>query len=72
MKMFLKANALEIKNTIIDFISSHGRMSQSEIYPELETFFPYNNVYELRRIVKEMIKDNILIEDIIFGGLKVK
>lgn len=65
----LKANATEIRDAIIRYVSERGSMSPSEIYVPATQNFPQNSYYEIKRIVKEMEKDKTLVPDIIFGGL---
>lgn len=67
-----KATASEIKNNILNLVENKGTITQSKIYPHLENCFPFNNIYEMRRIVKEMMKDELLIHHPIFGGLTIK
>ena len=68
----LTATAREIKKAIIEHVSVQGNLAPSEIFTSMIDSFPNNNHYEIRYIVKEMQKENLLVNDIIFGGLRVQ
>lgn len=66
----LRASAIEIRTAIINYVTSMGNLTPSEICVPMHFEFPHNNQYEIKRIVKEMEKDKDLVPDIVFGGLR--
>jgi len=66
-----RASANQIREAIVEHVSSMRNATPSEIVNPIQEKFPSNNYYEIKRIVKEMEKEQILVSHIIFGGLMV-
>lgn len=66
-----RATATEIREAIVNHVTSMRNATPSEIVDPIHEQFPANNYYEIKRIVKEMEKEQVLISHIIFGGLMV-
>jgi hypothetical protein len=65
-----RATGIEIRKAILTYVSKMGNLTPSEIFYPINEVFPYNNHYEIKQIVKEMEKDNSLVPDLIYGGLR--
>lgn len=66
-----RATVEEIRTAILDYVSGMGNLTPSEIFYPISALFPQNNHYEIKQVVKEMQKDNSLVPDIIYGGLRL-
>ena len=65
-----RVTATEIKKEILNCVIRGRNLTPSEIITMMQDRFPAHNHYEVRFLIKEMQKDNSLVHDIIYGGLK--
>ena len=66
-----RVSANEIKKEILSIVKNARNLTPSEIIEGIHEYFPRHTQYELKFLIKEMQKENELINDIIYGGLKV-
>lgn len=65
-----RATVAEIRKAILDYVAEKGNLTPSEIFYPIGDAFPHNNHWEIRQLVKDLQKENALVPDIIYGGLR--
>lgn len=66
-----RVSATEIKTEILDCVERGRNLTPSEIVANILVLFPAHTHYEMKFLIKEMQKDQWLVHDIIYGGLRV-
>jgi hypothetical protein len=66
-----RVSATEIKTEILECVRKGRNLTPSEIVTSILALFPAHTYYEMKFLIKEMQKDQWLVHDIIYGGLRV-
>ena len=66
-----RVSATEIKTEILSCVKQGRNLTPSEIVANILVLFPAHSYYEMKFLIKEMQKDQWLVHDIIYGGLRV-
>jgi len=65
-----RVSIVEVKKEILESVKRGRNLTPSEIVRIVQNIFPSHSHYEIKFLVKEMQRENELVNDIIYGGLR--